>query len=140
MKTLTNNKSETKRALLSFVFAAFFVTSILAQTSHNNRSLKNLFEKPSAKVEMESNVVAEVEVDLYSNSLDFVIEKPVEVEDWMTNQTDWASEIQAGDEVIEEQPALEGWMNNISDFQNIEFSETMRLEAWMKTTETWSVN
>ena len=137
MKTRTNNKSETKRAFLSFVFAAFFVTSLVAQASHNNRSLKNLIEKPTIKAELESTVIAKVEVDLYSNSLDFVIEKPVEVENWMTNPTNWANNAHVEDKAVEEDPALEGWMNNISDFQTVDFTDTLRLEAWMQTSETW---
>lgn len=137
MKTLAKNKGIIRIGAVGFAIVVLLATAAVAQTSHHKRSLKNMFVKSSPAVEMESSVIAHVEVDLYNKSIDFVIEKPVVVENWMTNTRGWASEATA-ERAAEDEPTLESWMSNVSEFEKSLNSKNIRLEAWMQTSDTWT--
>ena len=91
MKTRTNTTGILGKTLFTFVLTLMISAGAFAQTSHDKFSLKSLFNSNKAEeVEvMKSSVIAMVEVNLYDKSLDFVIEKPMNVENWMTDVESW---------------------------------------------------
>lgn len=77
-----------KTTINIFLLLLFSFSMLTAQKSYSKIDLKT---STSDKAETTlPSVKASVEVDLYTHSLDFVIERPIEMEDWMTNQNLWA--------------------------------------------------
>lgn len=136
MKTQLNTTGIFGKAMLTFVLTLIISAGTFAQTSHDKFSLKNLFHSNKAEeVEvMRSSVIATVEIDLYEKSLDFVFEKPVQVENWMTDAAGW--EVSNTTEK-EEAPELENWMTDLSEFNNTT-EQPVRLAAWMHSADCWS--
>jgi hypothetical protein len=153
---------------IGFIFSILMVAgfSVNAQKSFDQLNLRNLL-----KTEMETmNVVATenvatavVKLDLYANSLDFVIEESLNVEEWMTNSSEWInSENEVADvateqeidlenwmssdwaltaglsneSVLEEEITLEDWMTGFT-LENLQMEKEPELEAWMYTVESW---
>lgn len=166
MKTQVTNtakKGIKKTGLLLFmvVIAGF---AGYAQKSFNPFDLK---------LEFISNVVSNqstafsanaiVEMDHFSGTLDFAVEEPLNVENWMVSAGDWSisetenikeSEIKfedwmvssadwvaiekvLGENVNEDELAYEKWMTDFEAGNIVEAEEEIELEAWMYTIKDW---
>ena len=168
MKTMNNN---IKSILISFgfIFSILMVAGLSAnaQKSFYHLNLRNLLNSELETVNVvatENVATAVVEVDLYANSLDFVIEESMNVEEWMTNGSDWTnSSHMVADVVAEQEIELESWMSSdwsvasgtlsesvmeeeipvedwMTDFQtdtNQMVEEEIELEAWMYSSNSW---
>lgn len=120
MKTLENKANSTKLAI-SIIVSLFFFTNVVAQTGQPGFNFKDLFPSEVTRdvYFFEETVIAEVEVDLYKKSLDFVIEKPVKVEDWMLNPDSWNNKPTEEKEGKGPLPEVESWRIHISGFNAI---------------------
>lgn len=164
MKTRNTNISNifTKAALL-FVLTAATAVAASAQKSFNGLNLFQFIKFEEAKETVSENALtAVVEVDLYSSSLDFVVEESMEIEAWMTESSEWnygaanVTEIALEEEIVvenwmtsawnsnesllnefvtEEEIPVEDWMSNFDANSNTETE--IELEAWMYSAESW---
>lgn len=138
MKTqnTTNTGNFTKVVFTSI--AAFIIGfSAVAQTSFNVVNLQKVFtEKAMAEKVVEESVfepavTTTIEFDVYTGSLDFVMEGPMEVENWMLTGADWLVE------EVEEEIQIEDWMTSFSSSETVSSEDEIALEAWMYTMESW---
>lgn len=163
MKTRNTNISSifAKASLLIFLAVATGI-SASAQKSFNAFNLFNLIKIEEAKeTVLENTVTAIVEVDLYSNSLDFVLEESMEIKEWMTKSSAWnynednaeieleeemnvenwmtsawnTMEMSVTESVVEEEIPVEDWMSNFNVYSSTEAE--IELEAWMYSSDSW---
>jgi hypothetical protein len=142
MKTRTNITRSIKKGLLSIVLTSFISAGVFAQTSQPTFTIKDILS-PKAEVKAEStgpSMVATVEVDFYAKSLDFVVEEEMEVENWMTDDSAWGENTAEKGAAEENELTVEDWMTDVSSFANATTENTVKLEAWMKTSGSWSCN
>ncbi len=135
MKRVENISVNSKRVLVIVSIALISTSGLFAQKSV---SKWRLFETNKAEAEVVYSApssVAVVSYDNYLKTLDFIIEDKVELEDWMTDASEWESNVQT-DEFFEEELALEEWMLNFSLLNDLQDSD-LALEEWMNSTENW---
>lgn len=153
---------------IGIIFSILMVAgfSANAQKSFYQFDLRNLLKTEMEKVNptaVENASTAIVELDLYSHSLDFVIEESLQVEDWMTDRSEWMHrESMVADVAAEQEVDLENWMSSVwavtaswtnesvvekeipledwmtgFTLENSQMEEELELEAWMYTVDEW---
>lgn len=138
MKTQkTNIATRLKKAGLVLLMVLVTGMVVNAQKSfHSFGSLPIWKSETASSVKSLSTAIAVVEVDLYSNSLDFVVDEAFEVEAWMTSEWIAPANVLA-ETAVEEQVQIEDWMINFSVLENEDIEKEIQLEAWMYSNDSW---
>lgn len=152
MKTKNNVQKAILKSLavvISFVLISFTVSaqgfweSLLENNTFSEIALA-MAESGSESNQASTNTGSTADLNTYASLLEAETEDVLELEDWMTNETNFATSFSIEEE-IESPIELENWMTDESIFSGtlmsleIETEEAMELENWMLDAENFEV-
>jgi len=152
MKTKNNVQKAILKSLavvVSFVLISFTVSaqdfweSLFENSTFSEIALAMAESNPETSQAF-SDAASSANLNAFTSLLEEETEEDLDVEDWMTNEANFATSF-LFEEEIESQIELENWMTDESNFNGtlmileVETEDNLEVESWMLATENFEV-